>query len=119
MEELNKRGKTLFYALKVKSKAYFDKGKKDEKTKLAQNFIERNGLVYLDFMERLALHLLERKDVTEDIRAATSGVTSIVKEIEKAVAARKLIDNENAISFGIDAFYSTQGSEAKPETHPE
>ena len=47
-----------------------------------------------------------------------AGVTAIVKEIERAVATQELKDNEEAISLGIDAFYSEEG-EAKSEAHME
>ncbi|MEK7376992.1 MAG: hypothetical protein AABZ57_07545, partial [Candidatus Margulisiibacteriota bacterium] len=74
VDEVSVKTRTVFYALKTKSKKYFDPRKKDAESVLSQAYIEENGHIYLDLME----------DLGQNIRTATDKrIEGIVKEADK------------------------------------
>lgn len=57
LDDMSRGTRDIFYALKVISKQQFDVARKQEDTRRAQDYVVRNGLIYLVLMERLAKRL--------------------------------------------------------------
>ncbi len=98
IDSLGTMTKTIFYAMKVKSKKYFDEQKQDDESRVAQHYVEANGYVYLDLMERLGQLSLKGASADE-IEAARSVAEESIKflllQIANDVGVGKISDDDN------------------------
>lgn len=105
LDDINMKTMSLFYALKMKSKKYFDPLKQDEGTMRAQEYVEANGYIYLDLMEKLGLLMLktpprkEREAKIAELRLDTEKrVHKLFKDLEKDIADNIIPDEDGYLS---------------------
>lgn len=87
VDELSPVTRTVMYALKVKSKKYFDPRKKDRETFRCQAHVERSGYIFLDLMEELAVARLTGS-------AETSSADSVNRAKERMLVQLRAIDDD-------------------------
>lgn len=100
VEEVSVKTRTIFYALKVKSKKYFDLNKKDSETVLAQDYIEKNGHIYLDLMEQLC-HIIKtgtEGEIEIIINRADKRALDLAKAIANDIANGKISDEDKYLT---------------------
>ncbi|MDP2913206.1 MAG: radical SAM protein [Candidatus Omnitrophota bacterium] len=97
IDDISKKTRTIFYALKVKSKI-FDPDKKDEKTILCQKYIEDNGLIYLDLMEDLGRAVQNgatQEEIDAITRKADEKVVELAKDVSDDIARGRISDEDD------------------------
>ena len=92
VDQVSSDTRSLFYALKMLSKKYFDPNKKDPESLLAQSLVEQNGLIYLDFMEQLSSKRLTELEVASLSREVTSRIMRLAGKVARLVADGKITD---------------------------
>lgn len=100
VEEVSVKTRAIFYALKIKSKKYFDPNKKDSETVLVQDYIEKNGHIYLDLMEQLGHRI--KTGTEEEIEAiidrADKRAMDLAKEVANDIANGKISDEDKYLT---------------------
>lgn len=98
--------KTIFYALKVISKRQFNRTKKDNETMLAQSYVEENGEIFLEVMDKLARYFQgDSTNTIEDISAiAQHKVDSSIMRIQRDIAHGFITDSSGFISEQIEEY---------------
>ncbi|MHA1676701.1 MAG: radical SAM protein, partial [Candidatus Njordarchaeales archaeon] len=87
------------YTLKVKSKKYFDPGKKDIDTILSQKYVEEDGLIYLDLVGELAknIRIASEGEIDEIIAKANKKIRNLAERIAKDVKEGKIKDEQDVL----------------------
>jgi hypothetical protein len=90
----------VFYALKQKSKKYFDDSKQDAETRLAQVYVEENGHIYLDLMEALALNIetASRAQIERIAEASARRALDLARRVGKDVAEGRIVDRDGYVA---------------------
>lgn len=105
-ESLSLPSRTIFYALKVISKRQFNRTKKDNETMLAQSYVEENGEIFLEAMEKLARYYQgDSSNTIEDISAITQQkADSLIMRIQQDIAHGFITDSSGFISEQIEKY---------------
>jgi radical SAM superfamily enzyme YgiQ (UPF0313 family) len=87
----------LIYALKVRSKRYFDPQKRTAETNRAQDLIERHCDIFLDLMEGLGKamnrHPSQRdEEIRSVVNTAVNRITDLVAAIKASLLAKEIED---------------------------
>jgi hypothetical protein len=85
VDELSAKTRSVFYSLKVISKAHFDPVAESLETKRARDFVMENGLVYLDLIERLVAssdEFLGHQSVLDAVKSAEQRIQSLIQQID-------------------------------------
>lgn len=94
VDDISKKTRNVFYALKVKSKI-FDPAKQTDKTRLCQKYIEVNGLIYLDLMEELGSAMKKgapQEEIDAIARKADERAMELAKDVSDDVARGRIDD---------------------------
>jgi hypothetical protein len=90
VDELSAKTRSLFYSLKVISKAHFDPAAESAESTRAREFVIENGLVYLDLIERLTGLAGQPSDdrlIFDAIAQAEERILMLIQEIESDLSA--------------------------------
>lgn len=105
-KSLSLPSRTIFYALKVISKRQFNRTKKDNETMLAQSYVEKNGEIFLEAMEKLARRYQgDSSNTIEDISAITQQkMDSLIMRVQQDIAHGFITDSSGFISEQIEKY---------------
>lgn len=97
VDDVSIESKVVFYNLKIKSKKYFDPNKQDKETVKAQDYIEKNGLIFLDLMENLGNIVVDASsDAIDEVKKnAYERISLLLKELEMDVANNIISDDDD------------------------
>jgi len=98
VDQVSNNSRALFYALKMLSKKYFDPNKKDAESRLAQSIVEQNGMIYLDFMERLASERLSAQEIVLLSQMVESRIKRLAREVASFVGNGTITDERGYLT---------------------
>lgn len=100
IDHLSTRTRTIFYALKIRSKKYFDPAKRDYQTELAQMYVENNGLIYLDLMEQLGLSVgrAPGQTIEKIVGDADQRIMALVTKVAHDIGEGRLKDQDRFLT---------------------
>lgn len=115
VESLSSLNRNTMYALKVKSKKYFDPRKKDAETLLCQAHVEKNGHIFLDLMEELATGRLagqSHRSLQWSIERARGRISDQLASIRTDINRGRISDDDGFIARALPTAASERSHEA-------